>query len=210
MYVLIDWHILSDGDPNRYIEDAKPFFAEMAEKYCDYNNVLYEICNEPNGVDWPCVKEYAEQIIPVIREKDPDSVIIVGNPGWSTDLVNVAADPLAFDNILYTFHFYAATNGQDSRDMLEAVSQQGLPIFVTEYGVTASTGRHPRDLDSADQWIDLLERENISYCMWSFSKAPEACSAIRSGVFKYNGFEKEDYSETGLWLLDTLAEHNGR
>ena len=105
MYVIIDWHILSDGDPNTYLDDAKEFFAEMAETYRDYNNVLYEICNEPNGVDWQTVKRYAEQVIPVIRDKDPDSVILVGNPDWSKDLYSVAADPLAFDNILYSLHF---------------------------------------------------------------------------------------------------------
>ena len=208
MYALIDWHILSDGDPNRYLDDALLFFAETAETYSGYNNVLYEICNEPNGVDWAQVREYAEKVIPVIREKDPDAVIIVGNPDWSKDLRSVAADPLAFDNVLYTFHFYAATHGQEYRDLVEACSREGLPIFVTEYGVTAASGGQPRDLDSADLWIELLERENISYCMWAFSAAPEACSALRSGVHKYSGFERDDYSATGQWLLDTLAAHN--
>ena len=210
MYAIIDWHILSDGDPNSYIDEAKLFFAEMAEKYSGYNNVLYEICNEPNGVDWQAVKNYAEQVIPVIREKDPDSVIIVGNPDWSKDLYSVAADPLEFDNVLYTLHFYAASHGQEYRDMTETLSRQGLPIFVSEFGVTAASGDHPRDLDSADAWIELLERENISYCMWAFSKVPEACSAIRSTVPKYSGFEEEDYTETGLWLIRTLEERNGK
>ena len=182
----------------------------MAEQYSGYDNVLYEICNEPNGVDWPTVRGYAEQVIPVIREKDPDSVIIVGNPDWSKDLASVAADPLPYDNVLYTLHFYAATHGQDLRDLTERLSQQGLPIFVSEFGVTASNGGFPRDLDSADAWIELLEREKISYCMWAFSKAPEACSALKRGVLKNNGFAQEDYSETGLWLLDTLARHNSR
>ena len=31
MYAIIDWHILSDGDPNIYVNEAKLFFAEMAE-----------------------------------------------------------------------------------------------------------------------------------------------------------------------------------
>ena len=210
MYVLIDWHILSDGDPNTYIDDAKAFFAQMAEQYSGYDNVLYEICNEPNGVDWPAVKGYAEQIIPIIREKAPDSVIIVGNPDWSKDLYSVAADPLAFDNILYTLHFYSATHGQDYRDMTEKLSQQGLPIFVSEFGVTAASGGLPRDLEGADQWIELLEQENISYCMWAFAKAAEACSTIRFTVPKYNGFVQEDYTDTGLWLLETLKKHATR
>ena len=208
MYVIIDWHILSDGDPNTYLEEAKVFFAEMAEKYKDYKNVLYEICNEPNKVDWAAVKKYAEAVIPVIREKDPAAVVIVGNPEWSKDLYSVAADPLDFDNILYTLHFYSATHGQQFRDMTEKLSQSGLPIFVSEYGVTAASGDLPRDLESADEWIALLERENISYCMWSFSKVAEACSAIRATVPKYSGFVTEDYTETGLWLLETLKKYN--
>ena len=210
MYVIIDWHILSDGDPNTYVEEAKIFFAEMAETYRGHSNVLYEICNEPNGVDWAAVKQYAEEVIPVIREKDPDSVILVGNPDWSKDLYHVAEDPLGFDNIMYTLHFYAATHGQNFRDMTEEVSQKGLPVFVSEYGVTAASGGLPRDLESADVWIELLERENISYCLWSFSKVAEACSAIRSTVPRYNGFSPEDYTETGRWLLDTIKKHNTR
>ena len=210
MYVIVDWHILKDGDPNTYVDKAKAFFAEMAETYKDYNNVLYEICNEPNGVDWAAVKRYAEEVIPVIREKDPKAVIIVGNPDWSKDLYSVAADPLDFDNILYTLHFYSATHGENFREMTEKLSRGGLPIFVTEYGVTAANGDSPRDLESADKWIELLEQENISYCMWSFSKVAEASSAVRSTVPKYNGFVREDYTETGLWLLDTLAKYKTR
>ncbi len=210
MYVIVDWHILSDGDPNRYADDAEAFFADVAERFSGYDNVLYEICNEPNNVDWAAVKRYAERIVPVIREKDPDSIIIVGNPDWSKDLRRVAADPLGFDNILYTLHFYSATHGQEYRDMTEELSQNGLPIFVTEFGVTASSGGFPRDLESADLWIDLLERENISWCMWSFSKAPEACSAVRSTVIGYSGFAPEDYTDTGTWLLETLAKHSSR
>lgn len=207
MYVIIDWHILSDGDPNTYLEDAKAFFAEMAERFADSPNVLYEICNEPNGVDWATVKRYAEQIIPVIRAQAPEAVILVGNPDWSKELDSVAADPLDAENVLYSFHFYAATHGQDYRERVERLSRAGLPIFVTEFGVTAASGGLPRDLESADAWIELLEQEKISYCMWSFSKVAEACSAIRSTVPKYDGFTREDYTETGLWLMDTLARN---
>ena len=210
MYAIIDWHILSDGDPNTYIDEAKAFFAEMAEKYSGCENVIYEICNEPNGVDWAAVKGYAEAVIPVIREKDPQALVIVGTPDWSKDLRSAAADPLAFENVLYAFHFYSATHGQEFRDMTEEMSRKGLPIFVSEYGVTASSGDLPRDLDGADLWIDLLEREHISYCMWAYSKANEASSAIRFTVPKYSGFAKEDYSATGLWLLDTLNKHTSK
>ena len=210
MYAIIDWHILSDGDPNTYSDEAKSFFAEMAEKYSGYSNVLYEICNEPNGVDWPAVKRYAEEVIPVIREKDPDSVIIVGTPDWSKDLMSAAADPLPFENIMYSLHFYSATHGQDVRDTAKRAIEAGLPIFVTEFGITASSGDHPRDIESADEWIALLENGNVSWCMWSLSKVAEASAFIRSTVPKYSGFAEEDYTPTGLWLLETLKQHTGK
>ena len=210
MYAIIDWHILSDGDPNLYVDQARDFFARMAEKYSAYTNVLYEICNEPNGVDWLTVKRYAEEVIPVIRERDPRAVIIVGDPQWSSDLRSALNDPLTYENILYTLHFYAASHGQEARDAAEEASQKGLPIFVTEYGVTAASGGFPRDLESADLWIELLEREHISYCMWTFSKVNEPCSAVRFNVPKYSGFLPEDYTATGLWLLETLQKYTSR
>ena len=52
---------------NTYIEEAKIFFDKYSKKYKDCPNILYEICNEPNGtiVTWnDSIKPYAETIIP--------------------------------------------------------------------------------------------------------------------------------------------------
>ena len=40
MYVIIDWHILSDNDPNTYKDEAITFFKEMANMYKDKPNVI--------------------------------------------------------------------------------------------------------------------------------------------------------------------------
>lgn len=111
---------------------------------------------------------------------------------------------------MYSLHFYAATHGEEFRIMTEELSGKGLPIFATEFGITTSGGGSPIDIGSADEWIALLERERISYCMWAFSNVPEACSAVRSGVHKYSGYEREDFTETGLWLMDTLAKYDSK
>ncbi|MBQ7919699.1 MAG: glycoside hydrolase family 5 protein, partial [Lachnospiraceae bacterium] len=84
MYVIVDWHILSDFNPHTNKEEAIKFFDEMAGEFADKTHVIYEICNEPNGgVAWSEIKSYAEEVIGVIREKDEDAIILVGTPNWS-------------------------------------------------------------------------------------------------------------------------------
>ena len=51
MYVIIDWHILKDNNPQTHKSEAIAFFSETAERYAENPNVIYEICNEPNGDD---------------------------------------------------------------------------------------------------------------------------------------------------------------
>lgn len=108
MYAIIDWHILSDGNPNKNKSQAKKFFTTMAKKYKNNKNVIYEICNEPNGCGWKEIKSYATDIIKTIRKYDKKAVIIVGTPTWSqlgTDGTSneVADSPIkGYKNIMYS------------------------------------------------------------------------------------------------------------
>ena len=95
MYVIIDWHVLSDQNPNKHKNDAITFFREMAEKYKNQSNVLYEICNEPNGgTSWTQVKSYAEAVIKEIRAIDANAIILIGTPTWSQDVDIAAKNPI--------------------------------------------------------------------------------------------------------------------
>lgn len=95
MYVIIDWHVLQDQDPNKYKDEAKKFFEEMAKTYKDDPHVIYEICNEPNGgTTWSMIKKYALEVIPVIRKYAPNAIVIVGTPTWSQDVDIAAQDPI--------------------------------------------------------------------------------------------------------------------
>ena len=106
MYVIVDWHILSDGNPNSHKKEAKAFFREMSREFKGYNNVIYEICNEPNnGTSWKEIKSYARSGISTIRKNDKKAVIVVGTPTWSQDVDQAAADPIKGDNIMYALHF---------------------------------------------------------------------------------------------------------
>ena len=50
MYVIVDWHMLTPGDPNTNLSKARQFFTDIANRNKDKNNILYEIANEPSGV----------------------------------------------------------------------------------------------------------------------------------------------------------------
>ena len=209
MYVIIDWHVLNPGNPNAYTEEAKSFFTEMSQKYADYPNIIYEICNEPNGeVGWSSmVKPYAEQIIPVIRANDSDAVIIVGTPTWSQDIDQALNDPLDGDNIMYALHFYAATHTDWLRDRLKTCVNGGLPVFVSEFGVCDASGNGANNLDQAEKWLSLLDELGISYCNWSLANKDESASAFKPSAGSNGDWSEGDLTESGKWISEWFKSH---
>ena len=207
MYVIVDWHILSDNDPNLYRDAALSFFRDVSARYADMDHVIYEICNEPNGgTTWRDVRSYALEVITVIRQNDPDAVILIGTPNWSQNVDQAAADPITvYDNIMYTLHYYAATHKGDLRDKLTAAVNSGLPVFVSEYGVCEASGNGVVDTDQANQWADLLDRLGISYVMWNLSNKNESSSILRPECSVTAGFTQDDLSPAGQWLYQRLT-----
>lgn len=201
MYVIVDWHILSDCDPNQNKDEAIAFFREMSEAFADNDNVLYEICNEPNsGTSWDSIKSYAEEVIPVIREQKPDAVILVGTPTWSQEIDKAAASPLTFDNVMYTLHFYAGTHKDDLRNRLETCAQNNLPVFVSEFGMCDASGNGANDFDSTTKWLDLLNKYQISFCCWNLANKDESSSVFKAASTALSDWTDEDFNESGRWI----------
>lgn len=207
LYVIIDWHILSDGNPNTHLDEAKVFFDEMSRKYANGNHVIYEICNEPNGgTGWAQIKSYAKEVISVIRANDEDAVILVGTPNWSQYVDEAAQDPITeFDNLMYTLHFYAATHTDDLRARLSTAVDAGLPVFVSEYGICDASGNGEIDENQANQWVELLNQYNISYVAWNLSNKNETSALLSASCHRTSGFTKEDLSDSGKWLYGILT-----
>lgn len=206
MYVVVDWHTLTDANPLTNQWAAAEFFRVISRDLADHNNVIYEICNEPNGdTTWADVKAYAADIIPIIRANDPDAVIVVGTPTWSQDIQDAAADPLGESNIMYTLHFYAATHQADLRERLRTAVEGGLPVFVTEFGICEASGNGEIDYDSADAWVELMDELNVSYICWNLSNKKETSALFKPNCKKTSGFTLDDLSDAGLWLVDTLG-----
>ncbi len=206
MYVIVDWHILSDSDPNNHIDDAKEFFDKVSKKYAAQENVIYEICNEPNGgTQWSSVKSYAETIIPVIKANDKDALIIVGTPNWSQDVDIASQDPITgYDNIMYAVHFYAATHKDDLRNKVKTALDNGLPVFVSEFSLCDASGNGGIDYDSSDEWFKLINENNLSYSSWSLCNKNETSALIKSDSTATGSLSDVDLSDTGKYVRDRI------
>ena len=204
LYVLVDWHMLGaefepDENPLYYMEEAKEFFSYVSSTYKDYDNVLYEIMNEPSGsATWADCKKYANTIIPIIRE-NTDAIVLVGNPHWSADLVSVMKDPLVgYKNIMYTTHFYAS-DYKDYTQVTNAYSK-GFPVFITEYGFMDSDGDKALDYRSGEAWLKQLDQRNISYIAWNISNSKGSSSIIKAGNQTMTDFTDDNLKEWGQYL----------
>lgn len=197
LYVIVDWHMVgatnpADKNPLTYLEESKEFFSYISEYYKDYDNILYEIMNEPNGpTTWAQCKRYATEVIPCIR-KNTDAIILVGSSEWSTDMDAIMANPLVgYENIMYTYHFYAADHRRTSR--VERAYDNGLPVFISEFGFMESSGDGALSLSNGSKWKQVLDSRNISYVAWNISNSSGTAS-----IFKHNTTDLYDVSDSNL------------
>ena len=206
MYALIDWHVLTPGDPNAHLADAGTFWQHEATQHKGKKYVLYEICNEPNGVNWATVKQYADNIIPKIRAIDPDTVIICGTPNWSQLGADVVANQLSYANVMYAFHFYSATHATSKLTPYVG----SLPIFCTEWAASTSSGNGTLDTANATNFLNIMGGSNsagvkISWCSWSFSDAPETSAMFNANTCPNGPYDASHLSTEGNFIKTSLS-----
>jgi len=208
IYVLIDWH---DHNSHLHIPQSKAFFAEMAKKYAGVPNVIYEIWNEPERISWDTVKNYAMQVIPEIRKYDKKNLIIVGSPHWDQDVDIAAASPVkGFNNIAYSFHFYASDKYHQEalRARADKAIKLGLPMMVTEWGVGEATGDGDFDLQKTKTWLDWAEANKLSWVNWNVTDKRETTALLQPGAPANGGWTTEQLTPAGLYIRDKLRRLN--
>ncbi len=211
MYALVDWHQLDPGDPNYNLSRAKTFFSAIANQHKNKNNIIYDICNEPNsGATWAKIKTYADQMIPHIRAIDNDAVILVGTHGWSTfgqsgdgSLQDVLNNPLTYPNVMYTFHFYAKDHRTAYLNQLNTASNS-LPVFVTEFGTQEASGDGPNDFAMAQQFIDLMRNKKISWTNWNYSDDFRSGAVWTTGTCSNGPWTTARLKPAGAWVRERM------
>lgn len=188
IYVIIDYH---SHKANDNVNNAKTFFKYMAEKWGKYDNVIFEIFNEPTSQDWSTIKNYADQVISTIRQYS-DNLIVVGNRSWDQYPNEAASNPINDKNVAYTFHFYAGTHstGKEGANAVSAMNS-GLSVFVSEWGTVNADGGGSVSGNSST-WLNWMNDHKLSGANWSVSNKNEGASYFNGSAW--------NYSESGNWV----------
>ncbi|MEU8159596.1 cellulase family glycosylhydrolase [Micromonospora parva] len=182
VYVIVDWHA-HEAQNNQ--SQAVAFFGDLARRYGNLPNVIWEPYNEPLQVSWTTViKPYHQAVVSAIRAADPDNIIVLGTPTWSQDVDVAAASPVAGTNLMYTLHFYSCTHGSSLRAKGDAAIRAGLALFVTEWGASnADGGLDGRAcLPEAQSWIDWMKANGISWTAWKLDVGTDTTNLLSPGA----------------------------
>ena len=214
IYVIIDWH---SHEADKHTASAKKFFTEMAQTYGKYDNVIFEVYNEPQQIQWSVVKNYANEIISAIRQYS-DNLVLVGNPSWdqnpSDAIGNEVNDPKK--NTAYTLHYYANSHcwqgsygwGDGNNDACEGTKGEkamnaGLSVFVSEWGTGNSDGGGTPDQNRNKSWQDYMNKHKLSWANWSASMINEGTAAFQGGSSKTS----LQYTTSGNMVKGYLASN---
>ena len=120
--------------------------------------------------------------------------------------------PVAIDtgyaNIAYALHFYAATHTGWLRDKALVALNNGLPLFVTEWGTVDAWANGPVAYQSVSDWMQFLCDHEISHCNWAVNDKPEAASALVPGASPTGNWTAADLTPSGT-LVKSIVEDWG-
>ncbi|MDR3000666.1 MAG: cellulase family glycosylhydrolase [Fibromonadaceae bacterium] len=202
IYVIIDWH---SHQAHSNTNAAKAFFEEMAERYKDVPNVIYEIYNEPVDVNWATIRTYSQTVVNAIRAIDPHNIIILGTPNWSQDVDVATLNPVTGNNLTYSLHFYAYSHGASIRTKATTALNRNYALFVSEFGTCHASGNTPIDTAATTIWLNFLDQHKTSWVNWSVSDKDEAASILKSDIGMTNGkWTADDLTLSGRYIRNKL------
>jgi hypothetical protein len=172
IYVIVDWHSHNASSEQ---SEAVAFFSAMATQYKDCPNIIWEVYNEPVDQSAATIYNYANAVIAAIRAAGSTNLVLVGSTSWSQKPGEMASqsNPLhtKYANVAYTFHFYSATHnfGGTISSSANSAMNSGAAVFGSEWGSTTADGLGAPNEYSATGWLDWMDQNKISSCMWSVS-----------------------------------------
>ncbi|MBT2525801.1 cellulase family glycosylhydrolase [Streptomyces sp. ISL-99] len=141
------------------------------------------------------------------------AVQLRGTRAWSSFGVSEGADeqevvrnPVNSSNIMYTFHFYAASHRGEYLDALNRASDR-LPVFVTEFGTQNYAGEGANDFAQSQRFLDLMKRKKISWTDWNYSDDNRSGAVFKTGTCNGDTWAGTGVlKEAGIWIRQRIRE----
>jgi len=204
VYAIVDWH---DHEAQNHSSLALEFFTRIAELYPNQPHLILELYNEPLKVSWTSsIKPYCQKLTKDLRAQGVKNLIVAGTPQWSQDVDAAAEDPLEDENCAYTLHYYAGTHRNSLREKAKKALDLGVPLFVTEYGLSEASGNGVLDIEEARAWYEFMNAHNLSRCAWSICDKNESSAALQKGTQAQGPWTDADLSPCGKLLKKELLE----
>lgn len=192
LYLILDWHSIGNLKMEMFqhemyitsVEETTAFWNRVSSKYANEPLVLmYELYNEPTisgdhfgDMSWDEWKSINEELIAVIRNNHPRSLIGVAGFNWAYDLTPIRESPINAPGIAYISHPYPQKREAPWEARWEAdwgYVAENYPVFLTEigYAVPGEEGLHiPVEGDEVygNALVEFTKERGISWVVWCF------------------------------------------
>jgi len=160
-------------------EDAIAFWRSVAINFRPQKNVVFDLFNEPMGIDWACwrdgcllkngIKSVGMQILVTeIRMAGSSAPIMIEGKGTATDLsgweLYKPIDEL--NQLIASNHNYPGMTGNNT---LEAWDKNYLPLSTKFPIVTGELGQSDCQHNYVDEYMDWADLNGISYLGWTWN-----------------------------------------
>ncbi len=222
MYVMLELHGYDASNLNSAQPDPSStpqFWGDVVRTFGNETHVIFDIWNEPWGVDWSVWKGNAVKIIQAIRGAGAnDTLIIVGGLDYAYDLsaLQTASNRITgIEPIIYATHPYPLKSNPPSMspewDTKFGNIAQQVPVIVGEYGVDDS-GTSPYGLGNkaaAHNWMtqlhNYIDAHQLSALAWSAGDEPQIVQGKNGGGVYLPGNPPDPTRPTDPFGVDVKA-----
>ena len=224
LYIIIDWHDLKGSySETRTIDEyytpmQNAFFEYFSDKYKEYDNVFYEIFNEPFGQNVTKIVERISSIRDIIQGNKADAIMISGITGSVSNFWN-ALQTANISDVFMSQHFYwgDTENPQNVINNLETYVWDKFPMFNTEWGNAHSSGEVPSNDRYSQAYMNTLTANYIPHCVWKYftvgvNTGANFCCVLadkpfgKTHYYKYGGFNRSDLTHNGKFYFDNFRK----
>ena len=79
---------------------------------------------------------------------------------------------------------------------METAVKKGLPVIVSEFGLSEASGNGNVDLKEANKWNKLMNQYKLGRVGWSLSNKDESSALLKPSCQKTGGWK-----DSGKWLF---------